>query len=256
MNRSARRIAIANMKGGSGKTTTAVNLSATLALRGEKTLLVDIDPKAGASISLGVDISAAGSTIYELLLGMESDPGKAIVATKARGLDMIPSAPRLAGAEMELAALPGRERRLAETLYPLGSRYSYVIVDCPSQMGLLTLNALAACDEVMAPVQPHYLSVAAVDQMSDIIKKVRERINPRLRLTGLIPAMCDHRKKVTKLMMDRMEKKYGKDIFRPGIRADTKLAEAPAKGKPVHLSAPKSNGAYDYAVLTDDVRVM
>lgn len=244
------------MKGGSGKTTTAVNLGACLALQGEKTLLVDIDPRASASVSLGVDINGAGPTIYELLLGMETQPGKAVIATRASGLDMIPAAPRLAGAEVELAGLPGRERRLAGILEPLDSAYSYVIVDCPSSFGVLALNALAACDEVMAPVQPQHLSVVAMEQMGDIIEKVRERINPRLRLTGLIPAMCDHRKKVTKLMIERLEKKYGKNIMRPGIRADSKLAEAPARGKPVHLFAPKSNGAYDYAVLADDVRVM
>lgn len=253
---SMRRLAIANRKGGSGKTTTAVNLGAALALRGEKTLLIDIDPQSNASICVGVDVNSVSPTIYELLLEMEPDPDKAIMKTKIDRLDIIPAAVRLAGAELELIAIAGREFRLQEILDKVTGQYDYLIVDCPVSFGLLTLNALVACDEVMVPVQTHHLSVVAIEQLSDIIKIINEKLNPDLRITGLIPTMIDKRTKLAKSMVEKMERIYGKNLVRPGIRIDARLAEAPSRGKPIQLYAPKSNGAFDYVILADDVRIM
>lgn len=249
-----RKIAIANRKGGSGKTTTAVNLSSALALRGHRVLLVDIDPQANASLWMGVE--AAKTTIYELLLGMETDPRAAVIPTGVVGMDILPAAARLAGAEVELAPLPGRELRLKQTLAPILSGYDYVIVDCPVSFGILALNALVACGEVMAPAQTHHLSVAAIRQLDEIIRMINRKLNTGLRVTGLVPTMVDRRMKISEELVGEMEKEYGRNLVRPSIRMDAKLAEAPARRKSIHQYAPKSNGAFDYTALADDVRVM
>ncbi len=251
-----RKIAIANRKGGSGKTTTAVNLSSGLALRGHRVLLVDIDPQANASLWMGVDLDSVKTTIYELLLGMETDPRKAVISTGVEGMDILPAAVRLAGAEVELAPLPGRELRLKEILAPIAPGYDYVIVDCPVSFGVLALNALVACGEVLAPVQTHHLSVVAIRQLDEIIRRVNHRLNTGLRITGLVPTMVDRRMKISEELIGEMEKEYGRNLVRPSIRLDAKLAEAPAKRKPIHQYAPKSNGAFDYTALADDVRIM
>jgi chromosome partitioning protein len=251
-----RKIAIANRKGGSGKTTTAVNVSSALALRGHRVLLVDIDPQANASLWMGVDVDAVQITVYELLLGMQTDPRKAVMKTAVEGMDILPSAVRLAGAEVELAYLSGRELRLKQILEPIAPGYDYVIVDCPVSFGILALNALVACGEVLVPAQTHHLSVVAIRQLDDIVRRVNQTLNPELRISGLVPTMVDRRMKISEELVEEMEKQYGRNLVRPSIRLDAKLAEAPAKRKPIHLYAPKSNGAFDYTALADDVRVM
>lgn len=251
-----RKIAIANRKGGSGKTTTAVNLSSALAGRGHRVLLVDIDPQANASLWMGVETGNAKTTVYELLLGMEADASKAVVSTGVEGLDVLPAATRLAGAEVELVSLPGRELRLKQILEPVSPGYDYVVVDCPVSFGILALNAFVACGEVLAPVQTHHLSVVAIRQLAEIIRKVNQSLNKGLRITGLVPTMVDRRMKISEELVEEMEKEYGRNLLRPSIRLDAKLAEAPAKRKPIHQYAPKSNGAFDYTALADDVRIM
>lgn len=256
MGNKTRRIAIANRKGGSGKTTTAVNLSTALALRGERVLLVDICPQANASLHMGVEAEVESATIYELLLGMETDVEHALLRTAVNGLDMIPAAERLAGAELELVDLPGRELRLKQILESVENVYSYIIIDCPVSMGVLAVNALVACDEALVPVQPHHFSVVAVEGMREVVRLMNRELNPDLRIAGLVPTMCDRRAKFSRKLIDDMEKEYGRSLMRPMIRMDARLAEAPAKGKPIQLYAPKSNGAYDYTLLGDDVRVL
>lgn len=225
-------------------------------MRGERTLLVDMDPQANASISLGVDGAVAPLTIYELLLGVETDARKGVIRSAVDRLHLIPSAPRLCGAEIELADLPGRELRLRDVLAPFSGEYDYIVVDCPVAFGILTLNALVACDEALAPVQTHHLSLVAIRQLRDIVRKVNQKLNPALKIVGLVPTMIDRRMKISQELVEEMEKEYGRNLLRPSIRLDAKLAEAPARGKPIQVYAPKSNGAYDYTVLTDDIRLM
>ncbi|VAX22824.1 Chromosome (plasmid) partitioning protein ParA [hydrothermal vent metagenome] len=252
----ARTIAIVNRKGGSGKTTTAVNLSAGLALRDERVLLIDIDPQANASLHLGVDVDNVNLTIYELLLGMEPDIKKAMVETKVKNLHLIPSALRLAGAEEELVPVSGRESLLKNIVEQIACDYTYLIVDCPVSFGILSLNALLACDEALVPAQTHYLSVFAVRQVMDIIGQVNETFGHDMKIVGIIPTMMDRRSKLNAELVKDMEKEYGRNLLRPTVRLDAKLAEAPAKGRPIQLTAPKSNGAYDYTALADDLRMM
>lgn len=252
----ARTIAIVNRKGGSGKTTTAVNLSAGLALRGERVLLVDMDPQANASLHLGVDTDNVSPTIYELLLGMEPDVKKAISETKIENLKVVPSALRLAGAEEELVSVIGRELLLKNILQKVVVDYTYVIVDCPVSFGILSLNVLLACDEALVPAQTHYLSVVAVRQTADIIRQVNETLGHNIKVVGIIPTMMDRRSKLNKKLVTEMEAEYGRNLLRPTIRLDAKIAEAPGKGKPIQLASPKSNGAYDYTALADDLRIM
>lgn len=249
-------MAIVNRKGGSGKTTTAVNLSAALALRGEDVLLVDMDPQANASIHVGVDIGKVKTTVYELLLGMEGDVEKAVIKTKVKNLDLLPSAVRLSGAEVELADVSGRETLLKKIVEQVDIRYTYIIFDCPVSFGILALNVLIACDEALVPVQTHHFSVIAIDQLVDIVHRVNKEFNKDLKIIGLVPTMCDRRTKLSASLIKRMEKEFGRNLVRPGIRLDTKLAEAPGRGKPIQLYAPNCNGAYDYTILADDLRIM
>ncbi len=253
---SARTIAIVNRKGGSGKTTTAVNLSAGLALRDERVLLIDMDPQANASLHLGVDVDNVKLTIYELLLGMEQDVKKVIVKTKVENLSLLPSALRLAGAEEELVPVSGRESLLKNIVEQVACDYTYLIVDCPVSFGLLALNTLLACDEALVPAQTHYFSVVAIRQIIDIIREVNETFGHDMKIIGIIPTMMDRRSKLNRKLVEDMEAEYGRNLLRPMVRLDAKLAEAPAKGKPIQLTAPKSNGAFDYTALADDLRMM
>ncbi|MBF0171462.1 MAG: ParA family protein, partial [Nitrospinae bacterium] len=244
-----RTIALATLKGGAGKTTTAVNLATGLALRGETVLLVDLDPQANATAHLGIVPDDHTVTLYELLLGMEEDPARGVVATPVERLHLIPSAPRMAGAEVELAAAPGRERLLTETLAPLVERYRYIIVDTPSSMGILTLNGLLACGETMIPAQTHYFSVLAARQFVEVVRQVNRTFGADLKVTGLIPTMVDRRMKISAELIRDLEGEFGRNLVRPSIRLDARLADAPGKGRPIQLAAPKSNGAYDYTIL-------
>ncbi|MDH5679765.1 MAG: ParA family protein [Nitrospinota bacterium] len=252
----ARRIAVTGLKGGCGRTTVAVNLAAALALRGNKTLLVDLDPQASATLSLGARPGRQEATVYELALGLEKNLARAVVPTPARDLHLVPSALRLFGAELELAEEPDRAKKLSALLAKLEEGYSIVIVDCPANFGLLTLNALCACPEALAPIHGSYLSMAAVEGLMEVVEAVNGELGPTTSLMGLIPNMIDKRMGGQRALIKKIEEKYGKSLVRSRIRLDAKLPEAAAAGKPIQMFAPKSNAAYDFEILADDISVL
>jgi len=247
-----RIIAITNQKGGSGKTTTAVNLGACLAQLGEKVLLVDIDPQAHATIHLGLKPHELETTIYDVLINSQSVV-QTIVETIVEKLDILPSHINLSGAEIELVNMVGRESILKDSLRSLKRKYDYILIDCPPSLGLLTLNALNATEEVFIPIQTEFFALEGMGKLLRTIDIVKERLNKRLKITGVILTMFDSRKNLCKDVVEKVENYFGNKVFKTKIRDNVKLAEAPSYGQPIILYAPKSYGSQDYQKLAKEV---
>jgi chromosome partitioning protein len=248
----ARIYALANQKGGVGKTTTAVNLGAYLADAGKRVLLVDIDPQANATSSLGVDKYAISRTIYDLLIGAES-PGRLIMLTNCIGLDLLPSSPGLAGAEVELVDMAGRESRLRHALQQIRHKYDFILIDTPPSLGMLTINALTAADGVLIPIQCEYLPLEGLTQLLHTVDLVRSSLNPDLFIRGLIMTMYDARTNLARQVVDEIRQHFPTTIFRSIIPRSIKLSEAPSYGEPILTYAPKSSGGLAYAALSQEV---
>jgi chromosome partitioning protein len=248
----AKVYALANQKGGVGKTTTAVNLGAYLALRGKRTLVVDIDPQANATSSLGFDKQAIEPSIYHALL-REVPISRLILLTDRVHLDLVPSSPALAGAEVELVPQLAREFRLREALSPVLGRYDYVLIDCPPSLGLLTVNALAAAHGVLIPIQCEYLPLEGVGLLLKTINLVRQRLNPRLGIAGLIMTMYDGRTNLAQQVVAEVRTHFPKQVFRTVIPRSVRLSEAPSHGQTILQYAPSSPGALAYQALADEV---
>jgi chromosome partitioning protein len=247
----SRLFCIANQKGGVGKTTFAVNLGAALALRGARILVVDLDPQANATTGVGLDKGAVDGSSYELLLG-DADLGDVAVATKLEGLWCCPGSVDLAGAEIELVSLESRERRLAEAL--TGSReFDAVLIDCPPSLGLLTLNALVAAQDLVAPVQCEYYALEGLGRLLDTAERVRRAFNPDLRLTGLVLTMYDARTRLSEQVAADVKTHFDELVFRTVIPRSVRLSEAPSFGEPVVTLAASSRGSIAFKVLASEV---
>ncbi|UCC61533.1 MAG: ParA family protein [Anaerolineae bacterium] len=245
--------ALANQKGGVGKTTTAVNLAAYLAAIGRRVLVVDVDPQANATSSLGVDKNQVVPSVYETLI--EGSPlEETIMATNRSHLYLAPAAPRLAGAEVEMVSMLAREHLLRKKLLPVASGYEYVLIDTPPSLGLLTVNALtAAADGVIIPVQCEYLALEGLGDLLNTVRLVRENLNPRLRIRGLVMTMYDARTNLAQQVVDEVRRYFPGQVFETIIPRSVRLSEAPSYGEPILKHAPRSAGALAYAALTREL---
>jgi chromosome partitioning protein len=250
--RQARVIAIANQKGGVGKSTTAVNLGAALAEAGLRVLVVDLDPQGNASTGLGIDHSARVATTYEVLTA-GVDIERAVVDTEVGGLRAVPSTIDLAGAEIELVSQFSRETRLAKALEAVLGQYDFVLLDCPPSLGLLTVNALTAATELIVPIQCEYYALEGLGQLLKNVRLVQQNVNPKLRLTGIVMTMFDSRTKLADQVVKEVRSYFGSRVYEVVIPRSVRLAEAPGFGKPITVYDPGSKGAAAYRSLASEV---
>ncbi len=247
-----RAIALANQKGGVGKTTSAASLGACLALRGRKVLLVDIDPQANLSVHLGVNIHEDRPSIYGLMIG-QATVQQVIRNTTVAGLDIIPSDIDLAGAEIELVGVVGRETVLKEALSSVCDGYDYLFIDCPPSLGLLTLNALTTVRELFIPLQAEFFALYGMSKLLETVDIVKRRLNPELEITGIIACMFDNRLNLAREVLENIRQYFGDKVFKTLIRKNVRLAESPSYGKVIFEYDGSSSGAHDYQALAEEV---
>lgn len=245
-----RIIAIANQKGGVGKTTTNINLSAALAELNKKVLTIDADPQGNTSSGLGIDKNALKYTLYDLLIGEVTFKE---VITTVNGLDIIPTNVNLAGAEIELIGLDRREYILKDCLDYIKKEYDYITIDCPPSLNILTVNALTAANSVLVPIQCEYYALEGLTQLLHTINLVKKRLNPSLELEGAVFTMYDARTNLSLEVVEEVKKHLGKNVYRSIIPRNVRLSEAPSHGVPINIYDPKSKGAESYRLLADEV---
>ncbi len=248
----SRVIAIANQKGGVGKTTTAVNLSACLADLGKRVLLIDIDPQGNATSGLGLDRRRLKASVYDVLLD-ELPLLDAVVETKVKGVQVVPATIDLAGAEIELVPRIARESRLKQALDPVRDQFDFVLMDCPPSLGLLTINALTAADSILIPIQCEYYALEGLTQLMDTFRLVREALNPSLEVEGVALTMFDGRTNLSIQVVEEVKRYFPGQVYRSIIPRNVRLSEAPSHGLPITLYDPRSKGAEAYLELAREV---
>jgi chromosome partitioning protein len=248
----ARTVAIANQKGGVGKTTTAVNLAAALALNGKRVLLIDLDPQGNAGSGLGYPSIKVQRGVYEVLSG-ESTLSQVTLETEIPGLHVIPSGQRLVGAEVELVDVPRREYRVKEALVEIEERYDFIFIDAPPSLGFLTLNALTAARSVLVPVQCEYYALEGLSQLLSAIRLVQQGLNPTLQIEGVLLTMFDNRLNLSQQVLEETRRFFAERVYRTVIPRNVRLSEAPSFGKPVVVYDPACAGSMSYMNLAKEV---
>ncbi len=245
-------IAVANQKGGVGKTTTNVNLSACLAVAGKKVLTVDIDPQGNTSSGLGIDKNKVSISIYDVLIN-DADIEQAIMPTQVENLYIIPSNIQLAGAEIEMVSMISREQVLKRALDKIRDRYDFILIDCPPSLGLLTINALTAADKVLVPIQCEYYALEGLSQLMNTIKLVTKHLNKKLEVEGVVLTMFDARTNLSIQVVDEVKKYFRNKVYRTIIPRNVRLGEAPSHGLPIIMYDSKCTGAQAYTELAEEM---
>ena len=248
----SRVIAITNQKGGVGKTTTAVNLGASLAANDLRILLIDSDPQGNSSSGLGIDKNNLVSTVYDVISGTAALQD-AVLKTECEGLEIVPADKNLVAANLELVDVPEREFVLRKAIEPIRDRYSHILIDCPPALDLLTLNALVSADSVLIPIQCEFFALEGISQLMDTIDKVREGFSHPLRIEGILLTMYDDRTNLTRTVAEDLRDFFENEVFTTVIPRSIRLAEAPSHGKPILMYDPRSRGAESYIKLAKEI---